>query len=286
MDNKNFLEKDFYKNVEVIGALKHVLYSDTDSIFIKIPTKNPESLTSTELWDTALKSANGINDLIIDYTKDVLLPRCNIDPIHNKTFFKTELLMESIIFLDVKKKYGYKLIIKEGNPLKVPKVCYTGIEVVKSNTPTLTQDLLKEIIEDIALNSKIPQDQRRQKTSECIDKFYNIFTECVNELKIDYIGIPGKWQKAKQVINGMKLYNFLMNENIFEPGSSAKFVYINNITIGNFKNINGICLPYEFNKDLIKEKFDIHKINIDINTHWSKLYNTTCQRVIDIIKST
>ncbi len=77
---------------------------NTDSIFITIPTKEDASqLAPDELWNKAIEASNGINDLIIDYTKDVLLPRCNIKPEHNQTFFKTELLMESIMFLDTKK---------------------------------------------------------------------------------------------------------------------------------------------------------------------------------------
>jgi len=32
------LQRDFYKKVEDVGYLNHVLYSDTDSIYICIPT--------------------------------------------------------------------------------------------------------------------------------------------------------------------------------------------------------------------------------------------------------
>lgn len=281
----DFLEKDFYKTVEIPGYLNHVLYSDTDSIIIKIPSeKNIDKNNLKYLWDVAEKSAEEINNLIVDYTRNVLLPRCNINPEHNKTFFKTELLMESILCLDVKKKYAYKLLVKEGNVLKIPKISYTGIEVIKSNGIKLTQDLLKAIIEEVALNLEVPVNQKREKTLKLIDEFYNKFNQCVQEFNIDYIGIPGKWSKNKQIIDGMKLYNHIMNEIIFEPGSAAKFIYTKPIQVKDFKNQMGICIPYSYNIELLKEKFQTFNIQIDTNTQWSKLFNITCERVINTIK--
>jgi hypothetical protein len=262
-----------------------VLVHNTDSIIIKIPSKKDIDKDNLKyLWDVAEKSAEEINNLIVDYTRNVLLPRCNISADHNETFFKTELLMESILCLDVKKKYAYKLLVKEGNVLKKPKISYTGIEVIKSNGIKLTQDLLKAIIEEVALNLEVPVNQKREKTLKLIDDFYNTFNQCIQDFNIDYIGIPGKWSKNKQIIEGMKLYNHIMNEIIFEPGSAAKFIYTKPIQIKDFKNQMGICIPYSYNIELLKEKFQTFNIQIDVNTQWSKLFNITCERVINTIK--
>jgi len=258
---------------------------NTDSIFVAIPTKEDRhTMSSTDLWNKAIEASEGINDLIIDYTKNVLLPRCNIKPEHNETFFKTELLMESIMFLDTKKRYAYKLLIKEGNPLNPPRVSYTGIDVIKSNVAKITQDLLKDVIENIALNLEILPDNKRNELVKTINKYHIKFNQCVDDLDTSYVGIPGKWARLKNMINGMKLYNHIMNEPVFEPSSSAKFIYIHPVTIGEFKNVNGICLPYEFNVDIVREKFKIFKINIDRKLHWSKVYNKTCERVVHVLK--
>ncbi len=262
----------------------NVLVHNTDSIIFKIPTKDADKMELTELWIRAEITADDINKLIIDYTKNILLPRSNINPERNQTFFKTELLMESILLLDVKKKYAYKLLIKEGNILKKPKISYTGIEVIRSNSIKISQEILKEIIEDIALDVKIDLKEKNEKTIRTVEKFYNKFNEAINNFDFDYIGIPGKWSKDKQIINGMKLYNHLMNEHIFEQSSSGKFIYIKSVNIGDFKNCVGICVPYSFNINTIKEKFKLFNIQIDIKTQWSKIFNITCERIIKIIK--
>ena len=44
------LPDNFYKGVEVKGSLKHILYSDTDSIFISIPMKNADQLSVEDRW--------------------------------------------------------------------------------------------------------------------------------------------------------------------------------------------------------------------------------------------
>jgi hypothetical protein len=288
--NKNKIEYNDYvydicnPSTQMFFA-NNILVHNTDSIIFKIPTKNTEQLELSELWDRAEITAENINKLIIDYTKNILLPRSNINPERNQTFFKTELLMESILLLDVKKKYAYKLLIKEGKILNPPKISYTGIEVIKSNGIKITQEMLKKIIEDIALEVKLNLTEKKENTVKTIEIFYNNFIEAVNSFNFEYIGIPGKWSKDKQIINGMKLYNHIMNEHIFEQSSSGRFLYIKSVNIGEFKNSVGICIPYSFNIDILKEKFKIFNIEIDMKTQWSKIFNTTCERVIKIIKS-
>jgi len=277
------LERDFYKKVETPGYLERVLYSDTDSIFIKIPEKNIEDKTADELWKKAEHTADKINDLIIDYNKTTLLPRCNISPDNNHTFFKTELLMSAILFLDVKKNYSYKLLVKEGVVLDPPKISYTGIQVVKSDTAKFTQKLLKNIIEDIMLNEKIKNEDKPIKISQIVDKYHEKFKQDINNFEFQDIGIPGKWAKNKQIINGMKIYNKIMNETIFSPASAARFIYCKfGINYGD--GINGVCIPYDYDKNLIKEQFQAHKIIIDENKQWNTLITTTCKRVFDLAK--
>jgi len=285
-DKKNISYKDYVydlcipqtQNFVANGILVH----NTDSIFYVIPTNDPDKKTPEELWDIAMETSEAINNLIIDYTKTTLLPRCNINPDENQTFFKTELLMSALMLLDVKKNYAYKLLVKEGNVLEKPEVSYTGIQVVKSNTAKFTQNLLKEMIESIVLNEKIPNEDKKDYIVKIIDKYHAHIETLIKDFQFVEIGIPGKWAKNKLIINGMKLYNQIMNEEVFTPLSAGRFVYCK---FGkNFgKDVNGICVPYSYDEEVLKEKFEINKIIVDKNKQWETLLTTTCHRVIGLV---
>jgi hypothetical protein len=285
------LPENFYRLVEKPGYLKNILYGDTDSIFLSVPMKDANNLPTEARWKLAEHSSNQINKLIIEFVTQTLLPRCNINPQHNRTFFKTEMLIDSAMFLDVKKNYAYTLSCKEGVVLNPPKTEYTGIQVVKSDAAKMTQELLRSMIENVMLNTEIKRSDRQKELMMIVQKFHNQFIEDVKDYKFQDIGLPGKWSKKEIFINGMKIYNFLINEEVFNLGSSAKFLYCNfndhNIikrAVGEMKS-PGICVPYEYNTEVIKDKMEQAQIFVDQKLQWEKLFTTTCHRVIDLAKS-
>jgi len=287
------LPKNFYDDVEKPGALKHILYGDTDSLFISIPAKNSENLTTKEKLIIADKVSEDINSVIIKYLNEYFLPKSNISTDQNSTYFKSEMLMNSIAFLDVKKNYAYKLEAKKGKILEIPEVEYTGIQIVRSNAAKMTQDLLRDLIENIILNDTLNNKERLPKASEIVNNFHSTFLENINNLDLQNISIPGKWSKQDMFINGMKLYNFIIGKEIFSLGSAGNFIYctFKNIKLFQKSNldmskIKGIVLPAIYDKNLINSKFSEYQINIDKETQWSTLFSTTLERVINLIKIT
>ncbi len=283
------LPNDFYEDVEIPGALKRVLYSDTDSIYITIPTKEDRTKMSTEdKWQIVLKTADKINNAIIKYMQDYYLPKSNINGEHNMTDFKSELLASSIMFTGVKKNYAYTMECVEGVKLDVPKVKYTGIQVIKSDTSKLTQGMLRDMIENVILNIAVTE--KSKALVEIVNIWDKKFKEDIADFDFNIIGIPGKWGKKIQFINGMKLYNFLVNDEVFNSGSSGKFIYCRFTNKHKFKDIldiektNGICVPYSYDVELLKLKLKEYSIELDSKTQWSKMFSTTCQRVCDICK--
>jgi hypothetical protein len=286
------LPKNFYDQVEKPGFLKHILYGDTDSIFISIPVKEADKLSTKEKLEIVDKIAEDINNGIIKYLNEYFLPKSNISQEFNSTYFKSELLMSAIMFLDVKKNYAYKLEAKKGKILEKPEIEYTGIQVVRSNVAKLTQDLLRDIIETIILNENIKLKEKLTKTTEIVTNYHNKFIECVNNLELNDISIPSKWSKQIQFINGMSLYNFIMNKEIFSSGSAGLFIYctFRNPKLFqkadfNMAKVNGIVVPQVYNKELLQQKFNEFQIQIDTETQWEKLYSKTVERVIQLIKS-
>jgi len=283
------LPKNFYDEVEKPNYLKNILYSDTDSLFLTIPIKDADQLSTEQKLEIANKVSDDINEAIVKYLNQHLLQKSNVSLEQNTTFFKSEMLMDAIMFLDVKKNYSYKILAKKGKIFKSPKISYTGIQVVKSDAAKLTQDLLKEIIENVILNTDIDNKDKISRISEIVNNFYNYFLEKCSILEINEISFPGKWQKKDMFINGMKLYNHIMKQEIFSMGSAGNFIYCifrkPKIFSIDISKTNGICIPYSYDKELLKNKFDEFGIEIDKETQWNKLFTTTCQRVVDLVKS-
>lgn len=287
------LPKDFYDNVEKPGALKHILYGDTDSLFIAIPAKNSENMTTQEKLRIADKISEDINDAVSRYLNEYLLPKSNISPDQNATYFKSEMLMSAIMFLDVKKSYAYKLEAKKGKILSKQEVKYTGIQVVRSNAAKLTQNMLREIIETVILNEKLNSKDRLPKVSEIVNTFHASFLENINNLDLAEVSIPGKWAKQEMFINGMNLYNFIMGKEIFSMGSAGNFIYciFRNPKLFQKSNldmskIKGIVIPQIYDKIILDRKLNEFQIQVDNNTQWDTLYSTTVGRIIDLVKLT
>jgi len=219
------LSHNYYDEVERPGMLKHILYSDTDSIFIVIPAKDADKMTTEEKMKIANEASEGINRAITKYLNEYFLPKSNISIDRNATYFKSEMLLEAIMFLDVKKNYAYKIIAKKGKIFEKPEIEYTGIQVVRSNAAKITQDMLREIIEGVVLNDQINSKDRLPKVSEIVTNTHTKFIENIDNLDLAEISIPGKWSKADQYINGMSLYNFIMKKEIFSMGSAGNFIY-------------------------------------------------------------
>lgn len=284
-------DKNFYKDVEIPGRLKHILYSDTDSVFITVPRKNSQELSLKDRWDLIEKVAEDINDVVIRYNTEYLLPMMNIDPKYNKTFFKTEFLMETMMFLDVKKNYAYLLSVKEGKILSPPKPGYKGIPIVKSDAALITRNLLTDIINNIVLDINMDITEKYNLTIECITKYKNIFNTNIKDLDLLEIGMPKKWNKQDYVLNGMKLWNEISNSEDFTPGTSGLLFYITKGSGEKIKTIDlkdtssmTLVVPYNYNKKTLLENLAKYQINIDKNKQWDTVYHKIIERVLDCLK--
>ena len=285
------LPKNFYKQVEEIGYLNHVLYSDTDSVYIVVPT-NIKDLAASQKLELANKVGPDINNRIQQYLADTYFKRANITQQYNMTHFKTEVIMDSIMFIpNVKKQYAYKMIVKDGFILDKPKVDYKGIQVVRIDATKLGQSLLRNMIENIILNSDIKKEDKKDHISRAVHEAHEtLITKC-KEFNFDDITISAKWGKDQSIINSMKIYNYISNTNTFLPASSGKFIYCNFGDIAKFKkigleekHIKAVSIPYSYNPETVEAFFKQYSITIDIPAQWDRVYTTTCQRIVDLVK--
>lgn len=294
----------FFKDVE--KRLKYILYSDTDSLFIHIPIKfnydDPEK--SMKIVNDVAES---INNKIIDHLNSYVLPKLGIDPKYNETFFKTEIIADSIFFLGVKKNYAFRLLVKEGNIINSKPIEYTGL-TSKSDITKYTKEIINHVIENIMFDIELSDTQKRDKTTQFIKGYYDKILADINELKIHSIGQPKKWSvklkndKDTWQIIGMRLYNTLFQEEHFKPMSGGILIpiIIDNPTeflkklqlIDNSKeyylkstpinNITWFAFPYTFDADKVKQLFKEYCIKIDVNKIWGKIYNKTLQDIVSL----
>lgn len=296
------INPNFWDDVE--KKLDNILYGDTDSIFLGIkeivPKDTKEAVTEAE------KVSNEINNVLADYKDNYLLPKLNIDPQYNKTDFKNELTAESIFFLDVKKNYAFKQTSKEGKILDPPEFEYTGIPIVKTDAAKYSQDLLRTLIEEIVLSNI---QNKKEKLKDTLKHFYEKLQSEIQDYKFDYIGIPTKWgitnyKKEPTGIVSMRLYNTIVENIVFKPSTSGwRFpIKLNNIQILNeridkLRNTNEyflrdekssvfnfLCIPYNYDKNKLKEKMEELDIAVDFEEFNNKLFIKTVERIIQIIK--
>ena len=71
-----------------VFVVNDVLVHNTDSLFIEIPCRPESSIEKVKLVNQTSKE---INDLIVGYNRDYLLPRCGFSPDRNETNFKEEI---------------------------------------------------------------------------------------------------------------------------------------------------------------------------------------------------
>lgn len=287
------LPDDFYKNVENLQYLTKTLYSDTDSVELCIPFD--KNKTIEEKWAKSIQVSESINDAVINYLQNYLFKLTNNDPSSLQTFFKTEALLESIMFLpDSKKYYAYKMLVDEGKILKEPEIKYKNISI-KSNLSKLSSLLLKDMIVNVVLNAEIPNNARLNHLNDTVIKWEKQYQKEISEYYFDNIGVPNKWAKSTQIINGMRAYNLMVGKEIFKPGSAGKYVYafFRNPSLLykdpeiDLKNLNCITVPYSYDPKELKENMEKFNIIIDKKTHWDKcIFTTTCLKVIESVKNT
>lgn len=296
------IDPDFWENVE--KKSDQVLYGDTDSIFLGIKKIKPKN--TEEAIKEAKELTGELNNLIVKYKNEVVLPKLNIDQSYNKTDFKNEFTASQIMFLEVKKNYAYKKTSNEGKILETPKIEYTGIPIVRTDASKYTQDMIRSIIEDVALSD---EKNKIKKLKEVFKYFHNIVDEHVKDYNFDYIGIPCKWADRQYKLESadlvsMRLYNTIVNDEIFKPPVSGLRlpIKIKNMMIFNshidplrgkkqyylndekLENFNFLSVPYNYDKENLKKTLENFEIEIDTETFKEKLFIKIAQRITEIIK--
>lgn len=295
--------RDYVYDFEIpethIFIINDIVVHNTDSLYIQIPYCPEDTIEKIKVVN---KTANDINDLIVNYNKSYLLPRCGFSPNENQTFFKEEMILDVIIMLDVKKAYAYRQLTAEaevdpetnklikGKIFSKPKITKKSGLGVKSDTILMTKLIMNDLIDislDIGTNA-----EKYNKVIESVGSFHKLFMENLKNFKISSIGVPVRWQKKLYVNHAMKLYNAII-EPVFQFLSPGYFVYckFNNMQLIKntkvdlpFEKLNALVFPHKFDSELVLDMMKKYQIEIDYETQWTKILNKTCHSLINNIK--
>jgi len=228
---------------------QYCLYTDTDSIMLKLEDvilyhtdKNKMIELEKNPKEKRTWFINFITDNIVPYIQDIVnnsamndIIKCHNGDIVNHQYykFKQEWIAKRAYFLNVKKQYALYLIASEGN--LIDKIDYKGLEIERSDYPSVTKKYLNEILTYILKTEQLDIDyiskfreEKRLYILKLISEGNPIiakpasFAKPLNEYSTTnkngrYIGYPSQ-------IYGMMLWNKTMYP-YFEHGLVIKDIH-------------------------------------------------------------
>lgn len=217
-------------------------YSDTDSVYTTYGTlfraMTIESQKNFRTDDDKIKFILKFNKEFLDkqntkWCEEIYEPRHG----HNIHNFELETISRAGIYLK-KKKYLKGLVFNKGKFLEKPKVSGTGIELIKSTTPKLCREILKDLMESLMFDFDGSTQESREsyiyefndKLAKYRKKFYSAPLEDISQS----IGV-GDYKKyvlddknfltfAKQCpvsVHAIARFNYLAHKN----GQDNKCIY-------------------------------------------------------------
>lgn len=212
----------------------HVIYADTDSVYFCVDNfvnKNLSHLSDSEI-------VNKLEKIVVDVIQPPLNKKLKsvasslgIDDC--KIEFKLECIGPSIIFV-AKKRYAFDILYSEGVRYETPKMKVMGIEIVRSSTPSIVKDYLKDALK-LCLSSTEPELHKKVKQVE--KEFYQhpytaiAFPRGVNGLDV-YSDKTSIYRKGCPIhVRGSLVFNHTLRrldlESTYQPianGDKVKFI--------------------------------------------------------------
>lgn len=201
----------------------------------------------------------------------------------NTISYKLEKICSSGVFV-AKKRYALNVFANEGVFYSEPKVKVTGLEIVKSSTPSVVRDALKDCVKLILENDK---EKLISYIRSFKEKFFNLdvesisFPRGVNGLN-KYFDHVSLYKKGTPIhVRGAILYNSLLDEfklqsefEYIKDGDKIKYCYLK---LPNTVKENVIAYP-----EKLPKQFDLSPY-IDYNLMWEKAFIEPLKSIADVI---
>lgn len=233
---------DFELPVDHSFFANDILVHNTDSIF----TKYGDALRSIygdeydDVIDTdKINKVIELNESVAQYINNTMIPQL-LDK-HNtsatessaKKFnfnFKQELVIRRALFLEAKKKYATWVISKEGK--KTDYIDIKGLEIVRSDYPKFSRDMMKNVVDDI-IKKGITKEDLIIMLSDYKDKYIDLLKTGSTDA-----AVPSSWNKENyastpRAVKSMLIYNAIYG-NTFKVLDRGYRFDLENINVSQF----------------------------------------------------
>ena len=278
---------DFLNDLLESKNKDYVVASDTDSVYLNMESAVRKIFPNTKNWKTT-KVVRALDRL----SKEKILPfieECYQELALQQMGFEQKMNMSREVIADkgiwtAKKRYVLNVLNSEGVSYKEPKMKVVGLEVVRSSTPNVCRDAIKECLK-IMLN----------EDNEHLVNYIEDFKEGWDKLYPADIGKPIGMNGLHKYYDSTTIYGFktpahvkgalLFNHHLKEKGltkkyetikegEKVKFVYLkepNNIQCGVISFI-----------DLLPDEFDLDKY-IDYDLQFQKTFLDPLETIAKVI---
>ena len=279
---------NFYFN-KLLGTTNEdfVIAVDTDSVYLRFAPLVDKVFTKEEQQDKD-KVVKYIDKICEDKIQKYI-DKCYTELAERQNAFAQMMIMKREVIADkgiwtAKKRYVLNVHNSEGVQYAQPKMKIMGLEMVKSSTPHVVRDKLKEAMKIIIAGDQLAL---RKFIVDYRKEFFSLpvedaaFPRSVNNIK-DYRDPANIYRKSTPIhVRGALMYNHIVKERGLESkyqpikeGDRIKFIYL--------REPNTIREDViSFTNELPKE-FDLHKY-VDYEKQFNKVFLDPLSSIMDSI---
>jgi DNA polymerase elongation subunit (family B) len=263
----------------------YVIYIDTDSVYVDFAslieqvygTTDIDRKTGEEFLDKVCKSKI---EEIIEAGYETLAS--DMGAYRNAMVMKREKINDRAIFI-AKKRYILNTLNSEGVHYEKPKISVTGLESVRSSTPEVCRDKMREIF-SVILNEG--EEQTQKFISDFKQEFFKLPAQVVARNSgtdnIEKYMTKGGYKKGCPIhVRGCILFNHYLKDKglskryeSVQSGDKIKFVYLR---VPNPLRENVISFPNVLPKELGLEQY------IDYETQFNKVFLSPIEHIIEAL---